>query len=64
MRIVVGDKGADDAKVFLDGKELKYCIMADEEKGEAVCAVYPLEKDETGERVKTETLKGVVKVVL
>ena len=62
MRIKVGDKDAIYAKVFLDGKELKHCIMADEEKGETVCAVYPLEKDETGERVKTETLKGKVKV--
>ena len=64
MRLSVGDKGANDARVFLNGNELKHCIMADEEKGEVVCAIYPLEKDETGERIKIETLKGVVKVVL
>ena len=63
MRMAVGDKGANDAKVFLDGRELKNCIMADEEKGECLCYVLPFEQDEK-HKLKRKTSKGVVKVVL
>ena len=52
MKIQVGDKGSMYAKVFLDGKELKKCIAADEEAGECRCLI----------ENEIKILKGVVKV--
>jgi hypothetical protein len=40
------------AKVFLDGREIKKCITADEEQGECLCQVDGINK----------ILKGIVKV--
>ncbi len=54
------------SKVFLDGKELKYCITADEEKGRAF--VYKLNDDgkpyiEPGtDEAATEWLTGNVRI--
>ncbi len=54
-----------DAKVFLDGKELKACYTADEEMGMVHCFKQPLTECSCGSgRLLTETLYGNVKVVM
>jgi hypothetical protein len=71
MRISVDpkDRGYDPvlsrtARVFLDGRPLTNCITADEEIGEAIC--YAIDEFgrliAEGDRIKMETLKGVVKI--
>jgi len=53
--------------VFLDGVELKHCFTADEELGEAHCYVVDKDDklviDDSGENIKTEILKGKVKII-
>ncbi|MHC0464580.1 hypothetical protein [Kosakonia cowanii] len=50
-------------KVFIDGKEIKHCFAADDEKGEVICAVFKGERIvlEYGE-VKRQTLRGSVRI--
>jgi len=50
-------------KVFIDGKEIKHCFAADDEKGEVICAVFKDKRIvvEFGE-VKRQTLRGSVRI--
>ena len=50
-------------KVFIDGKEIKHCFAADDEKCEVICAVFKDKRIvvEFGE-VKRQTLRGSVSI--
>ena len=51
-------------KVYLDGKEVKVCFTADDEKGEVIAAVLDEQNQiiaESGE-VKRQTLYGAVRI--
>lgn len=48
------------AKVFLDGVELKDCVTADEEKGECLCFL----PEAGGTMSTTEIRRGKVEIIL
>jgi hypothetical protein len=51
-----------DARIYLDGNEQKFCLMADEERGEII----RIAKDQRGatENLRTEKLRGRVTIEL
>ena len=70
MRISMDEKDsaydpykATNAKVYLDGEELKDCLTADEEAGECICfdldAVMP-----SSEKIPTIVRRGKVEIIL
>ena len=48
--------------VKLDGKPVRYCIAADEEKGEIIRYVEPLRANHLGEVIR-ETVRGKVQII-
>jgi hypothetical protein len=69
VSVIEGDRGYDPTaaaswRVFLDGKQLRNCVTADEELGEVLCEVW----DERGQPVTAygeilhETLTGAVRL--
>ena len=71
MRITVLDDDPDKRinpaveryKVSIEGKEIKHCFAADDDKGEVICAVFKDERIvlESG-GVKRQTLRGSVRI--
>lgn len=58
-----------DVKVTVDGVEQKFCLTADDERGEALCEVIDADgriviDPESPDKIKTQTLRGTVVITV